>query len=266
MSTKTAFVTGAAQGIGRATAEALLSRGWRVGAYDVDTARLEEFARNNPYANRLIVAELDVTDPVGWQTALTTLCGDGGLDLLHNNAGILTPGNFEDVPLARHREILEVNVLGVVNGAHTALRYLKRNRGLMVNMCSASAIYGQPELASYSASKFAVRGLTEALELEWSQHGVGVRDLWPLFVNTAMVDGMDTSSSRSLGIKLTVDDVVDELLALIDDHEKAGPRRRAPWLRSVHRPVGRQAKVLGALAQVSPTWVNRASNKLISKL
>ena len=77
----------------------------------------------------------------------------------------------------------------------------------MVNLCSASAIYGQPELATYSATKFGVRGLTEALELEWRRYGIRVIAMWPLFVATPMVDGMETASTKRLGVHLTAEDV-----------------------------------------------------------
>ena len=113
---------------------------------------------------------LDVTDHAQWLDALADL---DHLDLLVNNAGLLSSGAFEQIDAERHRAIVEVNVLGVVNGALAAFPLLARTpNAAMVNLASASATYGQPDLATYSATKFAVRGLTEALDLEWAQHDI----------------------------------------------------------------------------------------------
>lgn len=82
----------------------------------------------------------------------------GRLDILINNAGILRAGPFESIDLAQHQAIVDVNLGGVINGTHLAFRYLRDTPGAqVVNLCSASAIYGQPELASYGATKSAVK-------------------------------------------------------------------------------------------------------------
>ncbi|WP_395652807.1 SDR family NAD(P)-dependent oxidoreductase [Phycicoccus elongatus] len=162
MTQRTALVTGAAAGIGRAITSALVARGWRVGAFDID------------------------------ESGLATLSG-----------GSVLTGRLDTIPLADQQRAVEVNVTGVLNGCHTAYPYLRATPGAqVVNLCSASAIYGQPELATYSATKFAVRGLTEALDLEWEDDDITVTAIWPLFVNTAMVDGMDVGAQRRLGVRL----------------------------------------------------------------
>lgn len=246
---RTALVTGAAHGIGRATTELLREHGWRVGAYDVDVAALDGLDA--------VTGHLDVTDRDAWTRVLREITADsaGRLDLLVNNAGVLASGPFADIEPERHRAIVEVNVVGTMFGAHTAFPYLRDTPGsTLVNLGSASAIYGQPDLASYSASKFAVRGLTEALELEWAEHDIRVLDLMPLFVRTDMVAGMDAGSVRSLGVRLTPSDVAK---ALVDAVE-----RRA---RGVHRPVGLQARAFTLGAQLSPSWANRLLTKLVTR-
>src|SRR5690606_41078343 len=126
-----------------------------------------------------------------------TAASGGGLHVRVKNAGILRTGAFSSLDLVDQQVIVVVSVTGVLNGCHTAHPYLRAARGAqVVNLASASAIYGQPELATYSASKFAVRGLTEALDLEWAADRIRVTALWPLFVRTAMVDGMDTGATR----------------------------------------------------------------------
>jgi NAD(P)-dependent dehydrogenase (short-subunit alcohol dehydrogenase family) len=86
------LVTGAGRGIGRATAELFLSRGWRVGMYDVDPDAVAEAA-----GGRAVHGVLDVRDAARWVAALQEFCGDGGLDVLVNNAGVLASGPFADM-------------------------------------------------------------------------------------------------------------------------------------------------------------------------
>ncbi|KAA1416905.1 SDR family oxidoreductase [Nocardioides humilatus] len=261
--TTSVFVTGAAAGIGRATVQRLLEEGYRVGAYDVDVAGLGSLAEEHGAAvadGLLVTGRLDVTDADEWAARLAefTASSGGALDVLINNAGILSSGPFEDIPLAKQRLMVDVNVGGVLNGCHTAHPYLVASgQAQVINLCSASAIYGQAELATYSATKFAVRGLTEALDLEWRAQGIRLTALWPLFVNTGMVDGMDIGSSRSLGVRLTAPDVADAILAAI-----TAPRRRLP--RGVHRAVGRQAKTMLAASDMAPGWVLRAVNARVA--
>ncbi|MDP9821916.1 SDR family oxidoreductase [Nocardioides massiliensis] len=254
--TKTMMVTGAAAGIGRAIARRFAQAGYRVGAYDVDTAGLATLA--DELGDRVVIGELDVRDAAGWQASLADLtkASDGALHVLVNNAGILRSGAFTDIALEDQRAIVDVNVTGVLNGCHTAYPFLRAADGAhVVNLASASAIYGQPDLATYSASKFAVRGLTEALDLEWADDRISVTALWPLFVDTAMVTGMDTGATRSLGIRLTAEDVAEAALAAVR------PRSR---YAGVHRAVGRQAKALLTSSQLAPSAMLRAMNRRIA--
>jgi NAD(P)-dependent dehydrogenase (short-subunit alcohol dehydrogenase family) len=249
-----AFVTGAANGIGRAVTHRLLRDGWAVHAVDRDVQGLSTLGAHA----RLSTGHLDVTQPAQWEQALADV---DHLDLLVNNAGLLDSGAFTEISGDRHRAIVEVNVLGVINGALAGFPALARTPGsTMVNMASASAMYGQPDLATYSATKFAIRGLTEALDLEWAAHDIRVLDLWPLFVQTGMVDGIKATSAR-LGIRLTPDDVASALVAAV----AKARRRPAGGLRSPHIPVGRQARVLAALAQVSPHWANRYLTRRVTR-
>ncbi|MGW3484478.1 SDR family oxidoreductase [Rhodococcus indonesiensis] len=253
MDSPTAFVTGAASGIGRATALLLARRGYRVAAVDVDAAGLEALAAEQP---GVVTAVLDVTDATGWEHALKAFCTDGTLDLLVNNAGVLASGPFETTPLERHRQMVDVNVAGTITGCHSAFEYLRRTPGAqVVNLCSASALYGQPELVTYSATKFAVRGLTEALDLEWAPHGIRVVALWPLFVDTAMTRDINVGASRRLGIRLDADDVARAL------YDLTRPGRRPA---GVHHAVGWQAKAFAAFAQVTPARLNRLVNRWVT--
>ncbi|WP_204163348.1 SDR family oxidoreductase [Nocardioides gilvus] len=260
---RVAVVSGAARGIGHATAVKLLRDGWRVGAFDIDEPGLRDLAEvAAAHGTSVVTGRLDVRDPHQWHAALARVC-DERLDLLVNNAGLLSSGPFVETDLERHRAIVEVNVLGTINGAHAAFPLLRRaERPVMVNLGSASAMYGQPDLATYSATKFAIRGLTEALELEWAEHGIAVIDLWPLFVATEMVEGVDIGAVRSLGVRLNETDVADALVHAVE--RRAGTDGRG-LVRRVHHAVGAQARVLTVASQVTPAWANRLITRRLTR-
>jgi NAD(P)-dependent dehydrogenase (short-subunit alcohol dehydrogenase family) len=200
---KTIFVTGAASGIGKATSVLFGSKGWRVGCYDIDVDGARKVAEQIPGSAH---GRIDVTSEESWKTAVADFAaGSATLDVLFNCAGILRMGRFEDVGPAECRKQLDINVMGVVLGIQTCLPLLERGRGTIINMSSASAIYGQPELAVYSASKFAVRALTEALDIELRSKGVRIADIMPGYVDTPMVSSQThkASSLKKLGVKLT---------------------------------------------------------------
>ncbi len=245
---RSVLISGAGRGIGRATADLFLSRGWRVGMYDVDAQVVADAAAGRDGA---VHGALDVRDAGQWRSALHSFCGDGGLDVLINNAGVLSSGPFAQTDLDSHRRMIDVNVTGVVQGAAQGHPFLKRSSGLLLNLCSASSLYGQPTLATYGATKAAVKSLTEALDIEWRRDGIRVRSLLPLFVATEMVtrDGVRAAGVSSLGVRLTAQDVAAAAW-------KVAHERRRP-LASPHRPVGRQTRVLAAAAAVTPDWVNR---------
>ncbi|WP_280269661.1 SDR family oxidoreductase [Nocardia wallacei] len=254
------FVTGAAAGIGRAVALLFAARGYRVGAFDVDEPGLERLAAEiNAAGGTVHTGVLDVRQLDQWRARLAEFHSAAGrLDILVNNAGILRAGPFEEIDPAEHHRIVEVNLGGVLAGTHAAFEYLRDTPGAqVVNLCSASAIYGQAELASYGATKAAVRNLTEALDLEWRRHGIRVLAVWPLFVATGMLTGVETGSTRSLGVRLTVDDVA----AGIWDATRP---RRGP-LRRVHYSIGTQAKLLATAGKYAPNWAVRLANRFITR-
>ncbi len=262
MSAPTVLITGAAAGIGRATALTFAGHGYTVGAYDLDEEGLASLAGEIEAAGGAAhTGHLDVTDAEEFATRVGELvAATGRLDVLVNNAGILLAGDFVDIDVARHHREIDINTKGVVNGAHAgfeALREAARNGGTptLVNLASASAIYGQPELANYSATKFFVRGLTEALDLEWGRHGIRVVALWPLYVKTAMTHGISTGTTRSMGIRLTAQDVADAVYAT------TVPSRASQALHQVHFPVGLSTKALSLGSRFSPGWLTRRVNK-----
>jgi NADP-dependent 3-hydroxy acid dehydrogenase YdfG len=180
------FITGAAAGIGRATALTFAKKGYTVGGYDIDEVGLKSLAEEvdalggtaRNVAGRpapVITGHLDVTDAgeMAQRVGEFAEAAGGRLDVMVNNAGILLAGRFEDIDAARHLKEIDINTKGVVNGLHAAFPYLRDTaNSVVVNLASASAIYGQPELANYGATKFFVRGITEALDIEWQRHDI----------------------------------------------------------------------------------------------
>ena len=220
------LISGAASGIGAATARLFHTRGWRVGLLDVDEKALVAELGGAWHA------PLDVVEAAAVKAALGDFCAlsGGQLRLLFNGAGILRTGAFADIELEQHTRQVQINVLGVLNLCHAAYPYLKvTSAAQVINMGSASALYGVPQLASYSASKFVVRGLTEALELEWREYSIRVGDLMPPFVDTPMVRSQAKRPPvmRRLGVRLEAEQIAE-----------------AAWKQAhgstVHRPVGLQ--------------------------
>jgi NAD(P)-dependent dehydrogenase (short-subunit alcohol dehydrogenase family) len=188
--TQSIFITGGASGMGRATAKLFHERGWLVGAVDVNEGGLKSLA-GELGAERCWTRRLDVTDRADYDRAIAGFAErtEGGLDLLFNNAGIGHGGWFEDVPYEATRREIEVNFIGVVNGIYAALPLLKTTpNSLCFTTSSSAATYGMPFLAIYSATKFAVKGLTEALSLEFERHGVRASDVLPGAIDTPILD------------------------------------------------------------------------------
>ncbi len=245
------FITGAAAGIGLAVAERFARAGWFVGLYDLNAEAVQQL-RQRLGAEQGIAGRLDVAQASDWATALADFAraSGGRLDVLFNNAGVSVTLPFAQADLARHHLVVDVNLKGVMNGCHAAHALLRATPGSrVINMCSASALHGQPELASYSATKAAVRGLTEALDIEWRGQGIRVVDVLPLFVDTAMVrnDVSRMKTVKMLGVRLSADDVALAVWSL---------SQRAAHRLPVHTHVGLQTKFFALLSKLSPGWVN----------
>ena len=258
---KTVFITGGAAGIGRATALSFARNGYVVGAYDIDEVGLKSLADEiEDLGATAITGHLDVTDADEMAQRVEEFVRAGNrLDVMINNAGILVAGRFEEIAVKTHHREIDINTKGVVNGLHAAFPHLRATPGsVVVNMASASAIYGQAELANYSATKFFVRAITEALDLEWKRYGIRVVAMWPLYVQTAMTADVKTATTDSLGIRLTAQDIADDIVNAVD------PAWQRRLVHQVHYPVGRQAKTLAMGARFSPAWLTRLVNKRLA--
>lgn len=252
------LITGGAAGIGRATAARFIAEGWQVGAIDRDQTQLNalrnEFGDGNVWTHCA-----DVCDPEAVDAAIEAFMGvtGGRLDVVVNNAGLVAAGPFEAGDIARYRAVVDVNVTGVVTVARAAFPYLAATPGArLINMSSASAAYGTPGYAVYSATKHAVSAFTEALDAEWHRHGIRVRAVWPLFVQTAMVTeiGPQRTIDR-MGVRLRPDDVAGAIA-----RASGAPH----WWPQLHWTVGWQGFFFVNLTRFCPTWINRLAMRWIA--
>ncbi len=186
---KSIFITGAASGMGRETARLFAGKGWFVGGYDVNEEGLASLAAEIG-ADNCIVRRLDVTDRDDYRAVLDEFdqATGGKLDILFNNAGIGRGGPFADQPFEDVLDVVRVNLIGVLIGIHSALPLLRNtSNSLCFTTSSSSATFGMANIAVYSATKHAVKGLTEALSVEFKAYGVRAADVLPGVIDTPIL-------------------------------------------------------------------------------
>ncbi len=215
---KTIFITGAAHGIGLATARHFAAQGWYVGLYDINQEGLQKLLDSGEFT-RACGQACDVTDRHSIAAAFEHFSEhtNGRLDVLVNNAGLLSSGPFESIEPQAHEQIIDVNVKGLTNVAQAAFPMLRETPGsALVNLCSVSSIHGIPLLAVYSASKFYVNGLTEALHIEWAPHDIRVTSVKPPVVNTAMGHQLDPSLTEKMAMDMQPDHVAEAIQMAVE--------------------------------------------------
>jgi 3-oxoacyl-[acyl-carrier protein] reductase len=191
MGARSFLVTGAASGIGRALADAIVAAGDRLLATDRDLPSLLAHAEQARWPDdRVLVRRLDVTDAAAWGDAVAAAeHGFGGLDVLANVAGYLLPGwvhEIDEDAIDRH---FDVNVKGVALGMRAVTPgMIARGRGHVINVASLAALAPIPGIALYSASKYAVRAYSLAAAQELRSHGVAVTVVCPDAVRTPMLE------------------------------------------------------------------------------
>jgi NAD(P)-dependent dehydrogenase (short-subunit alcohol dehydrogenase family) len=254
---KTIFITGAASGIGRATAQTFAERGWYVGLYDVNQQGLVTVAGEIGEDNCCLQL-LEVRDMNSWQSAVAHFAGHTGgrMDMFFNNAGILRVGRFEDVRLEHAEALIDINVKGVIKGIYATLELLKqtaKNHGKarILNTASLAGLYGVPSQAVYSASKFAVRSLTESLSIEFARYNIDVADLMPSFIETPMV--VDAVEGTNRAVKEMYADPGDIApVSLVAEEAWAAANETV-----LHRPVGKPARRVKRIVGLFPGYVRK---------
>jgi NAD(P)-dependent dehydrogenase (short-subunit alcohol dehydrogenase family) len=252
---KTIFVTGAGSGIGRATAKLFAERGWFVGLFDVNQQGLDETSAMLPEGQRMSMT-FDVRDRAGWARAVDAFGNATArrMHVLFNNAGVGKGGFIDEMPQEDIDLVLDVNLKGVINGVNAALPLLRATPGArIINTASVAGVFGAPRLAVYCATKFGVRGLTEALDVEFSRFGVRVVSLMPWFVDTAILDGMAaTESNRTIR-----DSLVENKTPIYPVSMAAERAWDAAHGKDIHYMVGQEAEKARFFARFFPGAMRR---------
>jgi short-subunit dehydrogenase len=196
---KTIAITGAARGIGYAIAEALLARGARVIIGDRDVALQQSAVAGLTKLGQVSGYPLDVSDKESFAAFLdkARTDGDGRIDVLINNAGVMPVGPFLEQSDQAVRSAIEVNFYGVLTGCRLVLpEMVARRSGHIVNIASLAGMLAVPGQVVYAGTKFAVVGLSAGLADEFAPQGVEVSCVLPTFTNTELIAGTHPSAAQ----------------------------------------------------------------------
>jgi NAD(P)-dependent dehydrogenase (short-subunit alcohol dehydrogenase family) len=259
---RTALVTGASSGIGKATAAVLVERGYRV----VGTSRRPESLADSQRADGVEYLPLDLGDEASIE-ALAAAAGP--VDVLVNNAGESQSGPFEELPPDALRRLFEVNVLGPVRLAQLLLPGMRERRyGRMVMVGSMLASFPLAYRSSYVASKAALKGFSDGARHEYSPFGVWLTTVEPGSINTGISERRTKYTSEDSPHRVDF----ERMLAALDRNERAGTpaaRVAATILTAIEAPrpkahyaVGSNASIVFPLRRLMPSaLVEKATHR-----
>lgn len=261
MSDRVSIVTGGGSGIGRALCLELARRGARVIVTDIDEAAAAAVAREiGSTGGKAAAHALDVTIAADVKRLVAEVANrEGRLDLLFNNAGIGIGGEAQYLSLEDWRRVLDVNLLGVINGVHAAYPLMIEQRsGHIVNMASIAGLFPFPIALPYTTSKYAVLGLSQGLRAEGAALGVKVSVVCPASIDTSIwsrsiLRGQDKEKALALLRPLMpVDRCARVILRGVE-------RNRATIL------VSGEARVLALLNRVSPALAGAVTRSMVKR-
>ncbi|BCB05372.1 3-ketoacyl-ACP reductase [Bacillus sp. KH172YL63] len=231
ISGKTAYITGGARGIGRATALELAREGVHVGLIARTESTLEKVAEEaKSLGVNASVAVADISSMEQVDQAIVKLNNElGPADILINNAGIGTYGSFLDIDPEDWKRTFEVNVFGTYYVTRAVLpQLIEKNRGDIINISSSSGLKGTAKSTAYSGSKFAVQGMTEALMQEVRQHNIRVMTLNPSLVATDLTfgDKLDEADKEKY---MQPEDLAEHIVSQLKLHPRIFIKQSLQW-------------------------------------
>jgi NAD(P)-dependent dehydrogenase (short-subunit alcohol dehydrogenase family) len=247
LSGKVVAITGAARGIGKATAKALVNKGCRVAIGDLELELAEKTAAE--LGGGTVALPLDVTDRSSFERFLDEAERQlGPIDAVINNAGIMPVTPFADESEDSIRRQIEINFIGVATGTQLAIRRLRpRGSGYIVNIASQAGKAGVPGIATYSGTKHAVVGLSEAVRTELRDTGIEVLCVMPTVVNTELTSGVGQKWVKPVEASDVANEIVEAMEVPRFDvfvprangilYKVLGPLPRA-WREALGRAMG----------------------------
>lgn len=258
LSGKVVAITGGARGIGKTTARALVGKGCRVAIGDLDSGLAEAAAAE--LGGGSVGLALDVTDRGSFAHFLDEAERQlGPVDVVINNAGVMPVTPFAEESDASIRRQLDINLYGVIVGTQLAIERMRpRRSGHVVNIASSAGKAGVPGIATYSATKHAVVGLTEAVRAEHRDDGIEFSYVMPITVNTQLIEGL----KEQRGIKrVEPEDVAREIIDALETTKvdvyvpkqlRASVTMGAVLPRRAREAVGRFMGVDKVMTEVDP--------------
>lgn len=262
---KVAVVTGAASGIGRATALAMAERGADLAICDIDEAALGEAAGEvEARGSKALAVRVDVSDPDQVRELADRCYAEfARADIVVNNAGIGVGGPLVDIPLEEWNTIIGINLKGVVHGCHFfAPRMIEAARpGHIVNVASMAGYVPMPGMTAYSATKYGVVGISECLRGELAPYEIGVTAICPGMINTPIV-----RSSRMYGPDAT-EEVIEQGVAIFQRRNYGPEKVAAGILKAIQKnravaPVSPEAWVGYWVKRLTPGLLRVAANAM----
>ncbi|QKY70697.1 3-ketoacyl-ACP reductase [Lentibacillus sp. CBA3610] len=228
---KIAYITGAGSGIGRATALELAREGVYVGLIARTESKLKAVAEEaRTYGVSAHYVTADIADMEAVNQAITQLKNDlGTADILINNAGVGMHGDFLEIDPTDWKRTVETNVFGTYHVTRAVLpQMIEKNQGDIINISSSSGLKGTAGSTSYSASKFAVQGMTEALMQEVRPHNIRVFTLNPSMVGTDMIFG-DNPDKNDKEKFMQPEDLAEYMVSQLKLHPRIFIKQSLQW-------------------------------------